>query len=420
MRIIANELKKIWRVKILAIIFFLCAAYFMLFMNHYIVWYPRGTWGGGVDFAHHLTENYGATLSQEDFEDFLTYREVIASEMDLFIASNPVFAEAGIHDFQSYEAFRVDSDYRYETLNESERSLRYALFLELGFIVRSEFIREGETVDLTSDNETPIAYLRIFNFDAMVGRYQMNILGETEWDSWIDSFMEYAPLSERELQRLIEIRDSGELLNIMPQPTTEQTQEYARSLAVLVIFVTLILVSPLITTDRANKVNRLQYSSRQGRNILKKQFTAIIISAVIMTTMLVIVFAGVFGISTEVHAFWNNGINSFLSGAFHWLSITFGQYVLLLIGLIYLLSIGTAAFAFVLSRFSQNMIKLLFKIIPLFIATILLSNWILTDFLVIYFGSNVHMQMLSLVFSLIAGVVIAIIILHRERRVELI
>jgi len=415
MRIITHELKKIWSVKILVIITALCALYFFAVMNSEIKNYPKDDLFLNIDFAHRLTETYGVTLSQNDFEDFLKNEEIIIFELNTFIASNSFFTGLGIFNYDDYMDFRMDYESRFDMLDDEERNLVYSLFLEWGGIVRTI---TGE--NLISDKVAPEAYAKLVSFGNIVGMYQTNIIGHDEWLSTIDSFIEYTPLNEREIQRLIEIRDSGELISIMDFHTISHTWRYARSLAVLIILVTLIMVSPLVTTDRANRVNWLQYSSKQGRGILKKQFFAVLLSAVGMTTILVLIFAGLFSVTTEVHAFWNNGINSFLSGTFHWLSITFGQYVLLMIVTMYLLSVGTAAFAFVLSQCSNNMIRLIFKVIPFFIAVFIVSNWILNDFLVIFIGGNVFLQMLSLLVTLIVGVVTAILVVCREKRVELI
>jgi len=266
--------------------------------------------------------------------------------------------------------------------------------------------------------------MQIRRFDMLVSMYQMNILGESERESMIDSFMrhfstmENFTVNERDLQRLIEIRDSGELLNVMEQFTMDYTWRYGRSLAVLAILATLILVSPLIATDRANRINWLQYSSKQGRGILKKQFFAILLSAVMLTTVLVIIFGGIFS-TLETWRFWNNGINSFMSYPYHWLSITYGQYVLLMVGVIYLFSIGTAIFAFTLSRFSQNMVRLMFKVIPSFVAAQRLSNWVLFNFLGIFVGGDVFAQMFWTLLALVAVTVIAMGVLHREKKCEL-
>ncbi|MCL2372909.1 MAG: hypothetical protein FWC78_05860 [Defluviitaleaceae bacterium] len=415
MRVVANELKKIWNVKILAILVVLCTLLFAMSMNDWIRWYPREDWIGNIELAHHLTETYGPNLSLEDFEDFLSYRDVITAELDLFFEANAFFANVGIYSYNGLSAFRQYYGAQFETLTPSQRRLWYDVALELGYIVRTE-----EYGDLTSENETPDAYNKMISFGNIVGLYQTNIIGEEDWPAHIDSFMATMQLSERETTRLTEIRNSSELNSILPQHTLFYSRRYARGLALLVILVTLILTAPLVTTDRASKVNWLQYSSKEGRSILKKQFAAMLISAMASTTALIIIFAGIFFAATGVHGFWGNGINSFLGGAqFYWLSITFGQYVMLMAGVMYLLGIGTAAFAFMLSRFSQGRMRLLFKVIPLFVATLNLSNWILNDFLAIAIGGDVSAQMFALAISLAMGITATIFTICKENWAEL-
>ncbi|MCL2387953.1 MAG: hypothetical protein FWC89_10465 [Defluviitaleaceae bacterium] len=417
MRIIFNELQKIWNVRILLIIAFLCVVFYAMFMHHWVSEYHR--FGGDrVYFAHHLTETYGTTLSQEDFEDFRLYREVILVDLDPFFADNPVFAQAGIFNFDDHENFREEFGIRYETLDDEERNLWYAVSLELGYMIRSEFVNDGAGGILTSDNVTPDAYNLMRGFQNIIGMYEINILGCDYTSPHIESFTEWHQLSERELQRLEEIQNSGELTNIMTQFTVWHTWEFGRQLAVLVILVTLVLVSSLVTTDRATRVNWLQYSSKQGRSILTKQLIAVLISAIGMTTILVAVFAGAFSF-TNAFALWHNGINSFMSFPFHWLSITYGQYLLLIVAIIYVLGFGTAAFAFVLSRFSKNMIWLLFKVIPFFVAAQRLSNFILRDFLAVYIGGDIFAQITSLVIALIVGIIAVVIVTRREKIVDL-
>ena len=417
MRVVAGELKKMWNIKVLAVIAALCVLYFISSMQSWLEHYPRGTWLFDVDIAHHLTENYGTTLERSYFDDFLAYEENIIREVTEFIQSRQVFVDAGIYCYEDYRAFRDEFGPRYFELDNEERSLWHAVTGEFGGIIR--------TIDGTdiqpNPHEPSMAYRKLFSFHNVVGIYHMNVLGDSEWGSVIDNFIAHSSLNERGLHRAIEIRDSGELLNIMPYLTIYHTWRYARSLAVFVILATLILVSPLVVTDKANRVNWLQYSSKQGRNILKKQFVAVLISSIGMTTILVLILAGIYGAATEVQVFWNNGINSFLNPQFYWLSITFGQYSLLMAGIIYLLSIMTAVVAFILSKFSLNRTRLLFKIVPLFVSVFMLSNLILDNFLAVVDGSVAHwlFELSVLGVLLFVGMVVAIVIMRRERRVEL-
>ena len=414
MRVIVNELKKIWNIKILAIIAF-ASVFFIVLTNGYIDAYPRGTWFFEVDFAHHLTENYGTTLSHSDFEDFLNYEKTIIQEVNKFIASRQVFVGAGIFDFTDYLAFREETGLLYDTLTDEELKQRVIITGEMGYTTR---LRDGTDIRV-NPYEPSLAYRKLVSFGNVAALYRRNVLRDTDWGTFIDNFIAHTPLDEREMQRAVEIRDSGELTNILSYWTMFHTWRYVRQVAVLVILATLILVSQLITTDRANQVNWLQYSSKQGRNIFKKQFIAVSISSVFITTILITVFSAIFVAATDVHELWNNGINSFLSFRFYWLSITFGEYIILTIGVMYLLSIGAATFAFVMSRFSSNKIRLLFKVVPLFIAAMMLSNWILSEFLEIYVGGDWLLQLSSLAAASVAGFGFSLFVVRREKMAEL-
>ena len=420
MRIIVNELKKIWNFKILVIITVACCLYFALFTSNYthMTPHPRGS-GSFLDIAHHLTDTYGPTLSREDFEDFLNHREVIIADLNEFIASRQVFIDNGIFNYDDYRALRDDVTSRWETLTDEELVKYYTILGELG----TTFRMPDGTDFRPNPYEPSLAHIMLWSYDNIVGMYRQNALFEFEsgWGNRFDNFIKHTALNEREIARVVEIRDSDERYNIMEQWVMRTVNGFWSSFAGLVILVTLILVATLITADRANRVNWLQYSSKEGRKIFKKQFAAIIMSAIAMTTILLAIYGWIFATNElGALAFWNNGLNSFMGYPFFWTMATLGTYCLMMIGISYLLSIGVATFAFVFSRFSQNKVKLLLKVVPLFIAMTMLSNWILEDFLAIYYGGDVIVQLSALVLALFASMIAAIIVVKRERRVELV
>jgi len=416
MRIVFNELKKVWTAKIIAIIAVLCVLYFMWFMDIYITSYPKydGSMNIGamqVEYAYYLTNRFGSPLEQHELEELLYNRYAILLEVSYFMQSSPVFAQHEIFTYDDFERLLAvssanNTEMRTVEVFDSRSGGTTTMFHFGGAYMDAMF------VELL---QSPV-YLWLQVFDGIVEMYR-------DRDDWIGRVIQSniaynAPLREAGIRRLGEIRDTGEHKNIITPHILLHTLGYLQRLAVLVVLATLVLVSQLITTDRANKVNRLQYASKQGRKILKKQLTAILISAVGITTLLVIISARLFSI-TGAQAFWGNGINSFMGFPLHWLSITYGQYILLIVAVIYLLSIGTAAFAFILSRFSQNKVKLIFKVIPIFVPIILLSNWVLSEFLSIFADGNILIELFMLLVYLAVGIGLAAFVVARERRVEL-
>ena len=430
MRIILGELKKIWTLKIIGIIVAISVVFFLLFMRTWVTQYPRGTWFSTVDWAHHLTELYGATLEREDFYEFLRYREALVAELDAAIATNAVFAYAGISNYAEYEAFVYDFSMRHESLTAEERNLLYAV-LDQWFTVDGQLIWEGairiDRMTIPSHHRLGLAFSGLQSFDLIIAMYTSGVLRESGM-AQIDMIMQPSiniadgtiiqRHNQRQIRRLEEIRDSGELASIIDGEVVHYTAEYGARLAMLVILATLILVAPLIVTDRASKVHWLQYASRQGRGIFARQFAAVLISAVGIATIFIAIFAGVFSVN-GTWVFWNSGINSFMGIRYYWLSITYGQYVLLMVGIIYLLSLAAAAFTFVLSRFSQHMVRLVFKLVPFLVAALIFTNWVLGHFLNVSNGGDAATQALMLIALCVVGLLLSAIVVRTEKWIEL-
>jgi hypothetical protein len=345
MRIVFHEMRKIWNIRILGIIVLLCSLYYLLFMSFHIVYFPNGhSMTEEFEYGVELLNRYGPTLEEEEFIEFTTeMREKLIAEMNGYIKSMPVFADAGIFSFEDYEKVREKP-----TNTEAERKAVWTLLGEECDYVRFKL----QALDLISERYR---------------NYPMYMLPRL--------ISEAESYGKRETARLNFIEATEEYRNIMDQYTYEDSVEYFVALAVLSVLSVLVLVSPLITGDRAREIHLLQYTAKQGRKILRKQLTAIILSAFILTTLLVLIFGAIYSVN-GTFVFWNSGITSFLNRTF-WIDITYGQYILLSVAMLYIICLGTATFAFLASRFSRNLIALILKLIPVFFALLALCRIVL-------------------------------------------
>jgi len=94
--------------------------------------------------------------------------------------------------------------------------------------------------------------------------------------------------------------------------------------------------------------------------------------------------------------------------------------MLLIVAVIYFLAMIAAALVFVMARFSGNMIKLVFKVLPLFIILNMLANWILSDFLAVFFGGDFYLQMTLLIGLFVFSLIASLLVLAREKKLELV
>lgn len=342
MRIVWHELKKIWNFRILVVVALLCTLYYWLFLSLYIDYFPNGhSETENVEYSRELLQRYGPTLEEDEYSQFIREtRAQLLAEMESYIKSNPVFADAGIHSFEDYE--RV---YEKETITEAENKAIWTLL--------------GEECD----------FVRF------------------KWQSlqWIASQYENAPqhiqtyisdvTTPKAKERLNAILQTEEYKNIMDGHVYDNTVGYAFYLAILAVLAVLVLVSPLLVTDRAGNLHLLQYTSKEGRRILQKQFLAVLLSAFLLTTTLLLIFGAIYS-TNGTWIYWNSGLTSFLNWHTFLFNLTYGQYILVYIVLLYTLGLGTAALAFIFSRFSQNLVTLILKLIPLFTVLTVLCAWV--------------------------------------------
>ncbi len=372
MKIIWYELKKIWNWKIIGLLILIAILFYHMFLyypiEHFRSNHPHIE---GHDLAVEMTERYGTTLSEDELEEFLQEEKYINErEFETIVETSPVFEEAGIVTFEDYQS-----------LNNK--------FFEGSEELTAE---EEEALDiLHNDEQTDYSLYK---------RDRINAIME-------DQSYTYGSNS------------------ILDSYTFETTVNYIGQLAVLTLLLSLVLVSPLVVKDRTRNIHFLQYTSKNGRKILKQQLIAVLLSAVVLTTVAVIVFGRLI-LRNDLLVFWNNGVDSFLNSRMSdmWFHLTFGEYISLALLLIYFLNISLVLLAFVISRYSQNRISMIMKLIPLFAVFAAfgsaLFNWMLSP-------SNRLYRLLSLVG--LEGILTAVLFviaaslmifsLKREKRIDI-
>jgi len=145
-----------------------------------------------------------------------------------------------------------------------------------------------------------------------------------------------------------------------------------------------------------------------------------------VTTLLILVFGGIYSVNST-YLFWNANINSGLNtGNYSVFSMTYGQWVMAMIALMYILSLGISMLAFVLSRFSRNMITLIMKLIPLFAAVAYLCTAVFNYSFSMLYNALYNLVRIFGTEAIVCGVVMLIgfttatFVVRREKRVDVI
>jgi hypothetical protein len=342
MRLVFHEMKKIWNPGAILVTALVCTLFYWLFMSYFID-FPQGHPRiEEVASSIELLERYGNTLEEHEYEAFVEEtRQTLIAEMERHIDSLPVFADAGIFSYEDYERVRGKN-----VQTEAERAAVWTL---LG-------------------SETGFVRFRMQALERIVNAH--------------DGYLRYTLMHQlsqasrqRDIDRLNAVMETQEYRNIMDWNVYENTVDYTFCLAVMSVLAVLVLVSPLVVNDRIRNVHLLQYASKHGRNVLMTQLSAVLLSAFVLATVLLLVFGAIYG-TNGTWVFRNSGLTSFLNMIVFYGDITYGQYILIYVAMIYVLCLGTAALAFVLARFSRNLIALILNLLPAFAALVALCLFV--------------------------------------------
>ncbi|OWA35371.1 hypothetical protein B9G55_12045 [Saccharibacillus sp. O16] len=355
MHLLRHELKKIWNWRVLALLAVLAALVWSLPLRESAAGYDSmRTHGGYGSYQRELFQRYGNTLEPEEWADYDVPGKIAAvqAETDALIAKSELFAKQGIHNYAQYLAF-VDRDTSGLDDAELERFMKITQDMRDQLSLRYD----GQTLDEFYASPQ----MRMMALKALASAY-----GNPDDEYRLQSFIQRdeRPVVVQAAREILSRRNSS----LIRVDLVESASMYAATVGVFSLVATLLLVTLPLSTDRTRQVHLMQYSSRTGRRILRIQGAAMLISSLIVSILSIALGAIPLlaeGAAEYRHASIQQCFSFFDMGLY---DLTFGQYAMILCAMIMLLTVGTAAFVFILTRFSANLMTLLIKIVPLGLA----------------------------------------------------
>ena len=322
MKVVLYELRKIFDWKIIATTMVFCFVFYFIFIRFEFRHYPNGpNQVFQQQVALQMIEAYGVEINAQELEELKEVQQREIQRFNEYIGSRIDFQEAGI---KTYEQYRT-------TESELGQQLSHRLAHE-------------EQLDLSWELQER-AHL--------IERYETR-----EW--WL------LEGTERQQERQLEIWNREEQA-ILPGFVLENYQQIITYTAMMIILSIVIVLAPVYIKERKNHLFLLQYSTKLGRNLFYKKILASVLTALMIITLeLAVIFFLYAGNQTS--AFFAVEINSiFIWGhlPFYWLNITFGQYILLTIGFVYVLGVMIALLVMFFSRLAPNYLTVIGIQIPL-------------------------------------------------------
>lgn len=348
MRILKYELKKIWHPGVLVVLAILGVVFGYLFLEMPLKYFPNGhPMKEQYEQMKQWTKKYGTTLEENEYKDAQKEVQELIARADTMIKKEERFSKEGITTYKRLEDARsalLCMEGEEEKEPQEWENLLYS----------QEFDWIGYQIDTLSS--------MLYSYNIRYERLEKQKENQTA-------------VQQKRIDDLIQNRKMD---GIMPYEAMGNINEYSCWAITFILLSVLILLAPVVTHDRLTNMQQLQWSSKQGRKVLGTQLGAVLLSTTILVIIELVILIGAYS-TLGTQFFWNNPIHTFEYAQIFWFDLTYGQYVICMIGIAIILSLGMAGIAFVISRYSRHYISLLFKVVPVFVIFALFTNVALTE-----------------------------------------
>ena len=394
MRLFAEELRKLARPGLLAVLALVGAAYFFILPSFYVE-PDYVNHGNGIESGRLLNARYGSTLEDDEFEDLTrTLLPEIRTQLDTRLAEIPLAAQYGLAHYDDFERFWFD------TVQNSV----------------------SENREMSSEYEDCMRIITALNAaDSLHDSYEQLLTLCDNFESYErpreqdPRLIDASGLTPRELdfEKSVRYGPKQAWRGILPSRVVYYTLPYAEEGVMWVVLSVLLLVSTPLVGDRLARMRALQWSSRQGRRILVTQFGAAMLSAFLWIALNTAVYLAVFS-RNNFGVFAAAPMSASLSGLSFAGDMNYGQWCMLLVGMAFFLGLGAAALGFFVARYSGDYVSMLLKLAPLAAAVGFFTDHVFNH-TASYFCSD--LPLIVLFFAAALGLCMAACL--RQRRKEL-
>ncbi|MDZ4993419.1 hypothetical protein GNF80_10630 [Clostridium perfringens] len=324
MRVIINEIKKLFSVKSLIILGLIVFIIWNLSVDNLIKYFPNGS-ATGFNLSIEMLKDYGTTMDEKEFEDFKEKSVSLEKEADEYLKQDEDAKELGIESYREFVDSTGKENYGNEKIRELDlkidRGDKGYLFEELG----------------TREN--------------LISNYE-------------NKGYRHNDISQNRQESLEELEKSDQPQSVLSFDTFNNYNDLIRYFSTIIVVTIAFIISPIFSKDEKKKVNLLQYSSKMGRKIAKKKVISAMITSFSIATLELIAIFALYSQNNTLQ-FWNCSINSSFNNFTYWFDLTFGQYIMLSVFLIYVLTFVVTSISLFVSSKVKNYVALIGIQVPI-------------------------------------------------------
>lgn len=373
MKVIGYELRKIFSLKSVLLLSIITFIFYHLFMRFDFEYFPNGRPNLDIyNIQKEMVNTYGYQMNEREFEHFKQIYEKEKAKADAYLQERKQFAAAGITTYEKFRTANRDNIKVEKLINQ---------------------IMHTDNVDLFWELQARESLIEIYE--------NRNVLVHSN-------------LTPKQGERVKETIASG---NIMSDEVFDNYNSLIRNLTILILVSIMFLISPIFLRDLRNGVVYIQYSSKIGRNLVYRKFLAALIASGIVTTGHLIWFFILYR-RNDVGVFLKSNINSVFNYEIFWYDLSFLQYILLSIVVIYSIASVVALVVAILSNIFPNYITIVGIQVPIAILLfVAIRKYIMVNIVSINLPNYFHLAITVL--TILISIVIFILFIRREQKIDL-
>lgn len=338
MQLFWMEIRKIFSWKIVALIMFVNVLLYWALFEYNITFFPNGRPLGDLfKIEQQLIPKYGATIEEEESKDLVSMYEQEVKKANEFLAHDPKAREVNLTTYEEFS--NVDPE------NETQWEYHNYLFFD-------------------SKEDFPWVlnawYSLLDNYNHREKTLRANI-------------EETSGARQQRYKQLYQ----EEKYPVYSSIVLDNFHSIKESLAIIILLSISILLSPIFLRDRLTSVLPLQCTSKKGRRIFWTKWLAGLVSAVLTTIALLIIYLAIYS-TNDIYSHLKLPLYSLSS--YFWYDITFFQYIILSIVAIFIAAVFLGILSMAISTFARNTIALIgIQIIVMFGMIAGITKYMISD-----------------------------------------
>lgn len=319
MKLFLYEMKKIFSWKLILLVILLNVLMFKLMIEFDLNHFPNGRPDGDMfKIEQQLIPKYGPKIDEHEFSEIKEIYERKVKQADHYLANDKDAIAAGLENYEKFS--------NYDENNELQRNYHDELFF-------------NRNLDFPWELQSYKWYLEEYQYAKEAMLIKMEDATTTAQKKHFEQL-----LKENKLP-------------FYSDRVTYNFKTYKTSVAITIFLSIIILLSPIYLRDVQANVVSLQYSSRKGRKTFRVKWLAGLVSTIFMTSFLLTFYMMLYQ-SNDTSSHFDLPLHT-LGRYDSWYDLTFSQYIMLSIIVIFIMSLLLGILTMAISSVVKNTLALI-------------------------------------------------------------